>query len=304
MDRSIVDEFFSSLMKKCLQCASAFSSVDWRCPFCGRQPQTDGGIPVLAPELVNGDGTDAAYPFEALVHAEASHFWFRNRAALIGWAIRTHFPEATSVLEVGCGAGGVLLDIKQTNPGARLTGSELLLPGLRRAQQRLADVELVQMDAHHIPFENEFDVIGAFDVLEHIDDDESVLREMKGALTSSGGIVITVPQHQWLWSQFDEACGHRRRYTRRDLIGKLRAAGFEPLRVTSFTSFALPLLMAARRRKRTVDLAQEVSVPIAPVNMLLWTLASLERALIAADVSFPAGGSLLVVAVARPPALS
>jgi SAM-dependent methyltransferase len=256
---------------------------------------------MFAPELVDGDGTDAAYPFEALVRAEASHFWFRNRAALIAWAIRTHFPAATSVLEVGCGAGGVLLGIQQTSPRARLTGSELLLPGLRRAQQRLAGVELVQMDAHHIPFEREFDVIGAFDVLEHIDDDESVLREMNRALAIGGGIVITVPQHAWLWSQFDEACGHRRRYTRQGLVGKLRAAGFEPVRVTSFTTFALPLLMAVRRRNGAVDLAQEVSVPIAPVNMLLWTLASLERALIAANVSFPAGGSLLVVAVARPP---
>jgi SAM-dependent methyltransferase len=208
------------------------------------------------------------------------------------------------MLEVGCGAGGVLLDIKQTNPRARLTGSELLLPGLRRAQQRLTDVELVQMDAQHIPFENEFDVIGAFDVLEHIDDDESVLREMKGALAAGGGVVITVPQHQWLWSGFDQACGHRRRYSRRDLVGKLRAAGFEPVRVTSFTSLALPLLMAVRRRSRAVDVAQEVSVPIAPVNVLLSTLASVERALIAANVSFPAGGSLLVVAVARAAAVS
>ena len=287
-------------MKKCLQCESSFSSVNWQCPFCGRQPQTDGGIPVFAPELVNGDGTDAAYPFEALVRAEAAHFWFRNRAALIGWVIRAHFPGATSILEVGCGAGGVLLDIQQANPRARLTGSELLLPGLHRARQRLTDVDLLQMDAQHIPFENEFDVIGAFDVLEHIDDDESVLRQMKGALAPGGGIVITVPQHEWLWSRFDEVCGHRRRYTRRGLIAKLRAAGLEPLRVTSFTSFALPLLMAARRFKREVDLGQEVAVPVAPLNALLGMLASLERALIGTNVSFPAGGSLLVVAVSRP----
>jgi SAM-dependent methyltransferase len=287
-------------MKRCLQCSSSFSGVNWQCPFCGLQPQTDGGIPVFAPELVNGDGTDAAYPFEALVSAEASHFWFRNRAALIGWALRAHFPGATSILEIGCGAGGVLLDIQRSNPGARLTGSELLLPGLQRARQRLADVEFVQMDAQHIPFENEFDVIGAFDVLEHIDDDESVLRQMKGALVTGGGIVITVPQHEWLWSRFDEACGHRRRYSRRGLIRKLRSAGFEPVRVTSFTSFALPLLMAARRNMRDVDLAQEVSVPVAPLNALLWTLGALERAFIAANVSLPAGGSLLAVAVSCP----
>jgi len=286
-------------MKKCLQCASAFESADWRCPFCGRQPRTDDGIPVFAPELVDGDGTDAVYPFEAFVRAETSHFWFRNRAALISWVIRKYFPAATSMLEVGCGVGGVLLDIRRTNPRARLTGSELLLRGLQQAKQRLTDVDFLQMDAQHIPFQGEFDVIGAFDVLEHIDDDESVLRQIRAALTTGGGIVITVPQHQWLWSRFDEVCGHRRRYTRHDLIGKLRTAGFEPVRVTSFTSFALPLMMAARRYRRDVDLEQEVSVPVVPVNGLLWMLASLERALIAAGVSFPAGGSLLVVAVAK-----
>jgi SAM-dependent methyltransferase len=286
-------------MKKCLQCAAAFDSSGWQCPSCGREPGIEGGIPVFAPELVEGDGTDAVYPFDAFVRAEASHFWFRNRAALISWAIRTHFPDATSVLEVGCGAGGVLLDIQQANPRARLTASELLLSGLRQAKQRLADVDFVQMDAHHIPFEKEFDVIGAFDVLEHIDDDDSVLREMKAALAAGGGIVITVPQHEWLWSEFDKVCGHRRRYTRRDLVAKLRAAGFEPLRVTSFTSFALPLMMAVRKSRGEVDLAQEVSVPAAPVNGLLWMLASAERAMIAAGLSFPVGGSLLAVAVPR-----
>lgn len=286
-------------MKKCLQCASAFDGADWRCPFCGCQPRTDQGIPVFAPDLVAGDGTDAVYPFEAFVRAEASHFWFRNRAALISWVIRKYFPAATSMLEVGCGVGGVLLDIRRTNPGTRLTGSELLLRGLQQARQRLADVDFVQMDAQHIPFVGEFDVIGAFDVLEHIDDDESVLRQMRAAVAAGGGIVITVPQHEWLWSRFDEVCGHRRRYTRRHLLDKLRSAGFEPVRVTSFTSFALPLMMAARGFTRDVNLEQEVSVPVAPVNSLLSMLASAERALIATGVSFPAGGSLLVAAVAK-----
>jgi SAM-dependent methyltransferase len=152
------------------------------------------------------------------------------------------------------------------------------------------------MDARHIPFDSEFHVIGAFDVLEHIDDDQAVLREMHRALVRGGGIVITVPQHRWLWSTFDEFSGHKRRYTRRELVGKLAANGFQILRVTSFTSFVLPLMIASRVRRRAIDLDQELTV--APVvNRALTGVATLERAAIRAGASFPAGGSLLAVAV-------
>lgn len=66
------------------------------------------------------------------------------------------------------------------------------------------------MDARRIPFEGEFDVIGAFDVLEHIEEDERVLGQLNAALRSGGGIIATVPQHQWLWSEMDTVSGHRR----------------------------------------------------------------------------------------------
>src|SRR5262245_12800338 len=201
-------------MKRCLECSAVFDGEGWKCPICGRIPSTADGIPVLAPELVNGDGTDANYSYDLLVRAEASHFWFRNRASLISWMIRTHFPSAGSILEVGCGAGGVLVEIQRGNPGARLVGSELLVRGLHEAKRRLPDVQFLQMDARRIPFESEFNVIGAFDVLEHIEDDRGVLREMHRALADGGGIVVTVPQHRWLWSGFDEYSGHKRRYTR------------------------------------------------------------------------------------------
>ena len=152
------------------------------------------------------------------------------------------------------------------------------------------------MDARRIPFENEFDVIGAFDVLEHIDEDEAVLVQMHEALVSGGGIILTVPQHPWLYSSFDELSGHRRRYTRRDLLRKLRAAGFDPLHVTSFTSFALPLLAASRLRRPQIDLERELSIP-GLFNRALLAVASLEQAVIRSGVSLPAGGSLLAVAV-------
>jgi SAM-dependent methyltransferase len=285
-------------LKKCLGCFTPFDGLDWRCPACGHELRSDHGIAVCAPELVSGDGTDAEYPFDVLIQAEEFHFWFRSRAALIAGTIAKYFPAATSFMELGTGAGGVLLEIRRRRPALRLVGSELLLRGLREARKRLPGVELIQMDARRIPFISEFHVIGAFDVIEHIDDDETVLGQMHAALMPAGGIVITVPQHPRLWSAFDEFSGHRRRYSRRELVEKLTAAGFDVVRVTSFTSFLLPLLIAARRRRGAIDLARELAVPAA-LNRVLLGVGALERAVIRAGVSLPLGGSLLAVGVRR-----
>ena len=203
-------------------------------------------------------------------------------------------------MELGTGAGGVLLEIGRRHPALRLVGSELLVRGLHEARRRLPGVELLQLDARRIPFTSEFDVIGAFDVIEHIDDDEAVLGQMRAALVNGGGIVVTVPQHPWLWSAFDEFSGHRRRYTRRELVAKLTAAGFDVVRVTSFTSFLLPLLVASRQRRRKIDLARELAVP-ATLNRALLRIGALERAVIHAGASLPLGGSVTVTA---PPTVS
>ena len=76
-----------------------------------------------------------------------------------------------------------------------------------RAVSRVPDVQLYQLDGRRLPFEEEFDVVGAFDVLEHVDDDGLVLAQMHQATKPGGGIIVSVPQHPWLWSAVDEFSG-------------------------------------------------------------------------------------------------
>jgi hypothetical protein len=116
---------------------------------------------------------------------------------------------------------------------------------------------------------------------------------MFAACRSGGGVIVTVPQHAWLWSERDEHARHRRRYARRDLLRKLAAAGFQRPWATSFVSLLLPLMVLSRRRKRSAS--QELEVGRA-ANRALGAVMGLERALIGAGVSFPAGGSLLALA--------
>ena len=175
----------------------------------------------------------------------------------------------------------------------RVAGSELHAEGLPFAARRAPGAELMQMDARRIPFCAEFDVVGAFDVLEHIEEDEQVLRGIFDACRPGGGVLLTVPQHAWLWSRRDEIARHRRRYSRRELLAKLASAGFRRPWATSFVSLLLPLMALSRRRKDVSSAELEVGDA---ANRVLLAVMALERGLIRAGLRLPAGGSLLVAA--------
>jgi SAM-dependent methyltransferase len=161
----------------------------------------------------------------------------------------------------------------------------------------LPDVFVFQPLAARLPFEREFDVVTALDVLEHIDDDREALTAVFRAVRPGGGVVLTVPQHRWLWSAVDEFSCHRRRYTRGDLEEKIRASGFEVCRATSCFATTLPLVIASRSRSTlgTFDPVRELQIPRA-LNSLLNGLVECEWTAIRLGVSLPVGGSLLVVA--------
>jgi SAM-dependent methyltransferase len=285
-------------VKLCRKCDSRIVDIDWRCPSCGDRPGTIDGFIAFAPEEAQlNPGFKAEY-FGALSKLEEGNFWFKARNRLITWALRRHFPAAENFFEIGCGTGFVLSAIAETSPGLRLFGSEIYSTGLEVAAKRVRKSTFFQMDARNIPFEEEFDVIGAFDVLEHIHEDEKVLSRMYRAARAGGGVILTVPQHPFLWSRQDEHACHVRRYTSSELRSKLEAAGFTVTQISSFVSLLLPVLAVARLRNRSVaeefDPLEELRMGRV-ANAVLDRVMALERVLIQLGVSFPAGGSLLVV---------
>ena len=290
-------------MKVCAACGSARIDGAWRCADCGNQPEMMDGVTAFAPALAaSGAGFREDY-FADLAAIEAGSFWFRARSALIIWAMRRYLPNPRNFLEIGCGTGFVLRGLRGAFPSAELSGSEVFTAGLAFAAERVPSARFYQMDAREIPFRDEFDAIGAFDVIEHIEEDEAVMAEVGRALRPGGSFLITVPQHPALWSAQDEHAFHVRRYVARDLRRKLEAAGFEILRMTSFVSLLLPMLFASRRRMPAAassdfDAIDAVRLPWV-VNRILEVVMAVERAVIRGGVSFPAGGSLLVVARKR-----
>lgn len=234
--------------------------------------------------------------FQNLYNLESGNFWFRNRNKLIIWALKKFFPAANNFLEIGCGTGFVLSGIGKTLPHLELCGSELFDEGLVFAQHRVPNSKLIQLDARQLPYTKAFDVIGAFDVIEHIEEDEQVLKEVYRACRQ--GIVLTVPQHKWLWSYQDEHSCHKRRYTRKELVKKVEAAGFTVAFSSSFVSLLLPIMLLSRLRKKAsddFDVTAELRLP-ALANKLLEIILQVELFLIGNSVRLPAGGSLLLIA--------
>ena len=268
----------------------------WTCGACGYVPETFAAVPLLAPEVADGF---SPHSFDLLATAEAKSFWFRQRNALIVETLGRHAAGAASFLEIGCGNGYVLGAVREALPHLDVAGAELHPEGLAHARRRLPDVPLLQLDARRLPFVGEFDVVGAFDVLEHIDDDRAALLSIHRALNRDGLLLITVPQHPWLWSAADDAARHRRRYSRRALRELLAATGFRVLLTTSFVSTLLPLMAASRlaERMRSAPYDEMREHRSAErLGPLLERPLMLERALIRRGVSLPAGGSLLAVA--------
>ena len=283
-------------MRLCLSCHQAFDAASHAipCPACGGKVAYEQGVPCYAPALAHESPGFRSEHFAKLAALEGKNFWFRARNELIVQVLRKYFPNAQNMLEIGCGTGYVLRGITRALPDLQASGSEIFLEGLGFASRRLPTADLFQMDAREIPYDNEFDVI------EHIEEDERVLREIRRALKPRGGVAITVPQHPWLWSKQDENACHVRRYRCSDLHGKLKAAGLSIVFSSSFVSLLLPLLAVSRMRKRNASRAREINTELNPgalVNNILYHVLRLELFLIRVGIRFPLGGTRLVVAM-------
>lgn len=282
-----------------MRCSFNWPEGTARCPACTVAEARVDGFVSYAPEMAHQGGGFRPEAYEMLAGLEASNFWFIVRNDIIEWAFRTYAPVVRSFMEVGCGTGYVLERLVKIYPQAAAIGTEIFVTGLPYAAQRVKSAHFAQMDARHIPYRDEFDAIGAFDVIEHIEQDDEVLSQVHGALRPGGILVLTVPQHQWLWSAADDYAMHQRRYSAQELHQKLRKAGFELLRSTSFVSTLLPAMMLSRlvSKRKTEQYDPRVELRLHPwMNRLFATLMRFELVVIRQGWNWPWGGSRLVVA--------
>jgi SAM-dependent methyltransferase len=225
---------------------------------------------------------------------EAGSFWFRSRNKLILWALKKHFPYVRSYLEGGCGTGYVLSAVEKAFPLWRIAGLDPFVEGLRVARKRTERAELFRADLRNLPWDDEFDLVGVFDVLEHLEDDQQALSSLRRALRPGGGILVTVPQHPRLWNSTDDMARHVRRYRRGELEKKMESAGFRVVYSTAFIFILLPFMVWSRRGQTSGRAKLELGLP-AFLDRILEIVLWVERLLIFCGFRFPVGGSRLVV---------
>jgi SAM-dependent methyltransferase len=266
------------------------------------EPTILQGIPCYAPEKAFLNDQFPSDNFERLLRKEEGSFWFRSRNRILKYLFARYLSgRPAHVLELGCGTGYVLKGLSELK-NLQLTGAEIYLEALVQARRRLPSVRFVQADAARLPFDSEFDAIGAFDVLEHVQEDERVLVQIHRALKPSGFLFVTVPQHAFLWSRTDCLALHKRRYARSEIIAKIERAGFRLRFVSSFVCSLLPFMILSRWLKTgsskdgtTAAQVCELDVPRI-LNGMLELGMRVDEWLIRCGFSLPWGGSLVAVA--------
>jgi len=181
---AVIREF---MMKHCTHCGQSFSSCTWRCAYCGHEPPVEHGFRILAPKAIEANRSYDEQFHRNLAALESVCFWFRNRNRLTQSAVDRFFPDAESFFEIGCGTGFVLAFLAGKVPDLKLTAGGLCPSGLLFVAERVASAELLQVDAQDLPFQEEFDLIGSLNVIDHIDDDQRVLEQIHQSLKPGGG---------------------------------------------------------------------------------------------------------------------
>ncbi len=251
--------------------------------------------------MVSAAHRDGGYDpsmFARLAEIEDKSFWFRARNRLIVQIVSEISAPGDRFLEIGCGTGYVLQALVR-QCGLRAVGSDPFATALGYARRRVPEASFVELDARAMPYKESFDLAGAFDVLEHIDDDIAVLCGLYRAVRPGGFVILTVPQHPSLWSAADTQARHVRRYRQAELIDRVTQSGLVPVRATSFVTSLLPLMALSRWRTRDSQQPYDPTVDLVlptPINRLFETVLDFERSLIARGIDLPVGGSLVLVA--------
>jgi 2-polyprenyl-3-methyl-5-hydroxy-6-metoxy-1,4-benzoquinol methylase len=242
---------------------------------------------------------------QRLVAAEDRHFWFRARnqiiAALIAPTIEA-LSDGFRILEVGCGSGNVLRVLQRLARDRGVVEALELSPEAAEVARARTGLSVTNGYLSDLDASATFDIIAAFDVLEHISDEHAVLQQMRARLRPGGRLVLTVPAHQGLWSSFDVASGHVRRYSPASLSKALRATGFRVEYLSYFMSLLFPPMWLRRRlaNRNTNDMAATLDsefqvVPV--VNTIAYELLRREASAVGRRWRLPMGTSLVVVAV-------
>ena len=221
-----------------------------------------------------------AHHYPILFQVEETHWWYVGRRRIIQSLVERIGPTLNNsnprILDVGCGTGA---NLKMLAAYGKAEGVDISSQAVEFCRQRgLDSVKLGA--AEQLPYENDsFELVTALDVIEHLDDDNAGLQEMRRVLRPDGRVLLFVPAFMFLWGVQDDVSNHRRRYTLPSLLKAVEAAGFS-VEWSSYANFSffLPVLVV-RSVMRWLGLRAETEygINISPLNGFFGHLFAAER---------------------------
>jgi SAM-dependent methyltransferase len=236
--------------------------------------------------------------YRIMAEKEAFHWWFVSRRHFFGGILKRYLrprESRQSILDIGCGTGGNLPLLSRFGP---VTGLDISDEALRFCQNK-GFQKLIKGSAEQMPFpDNSFDLAGCFDVLEHLDNDSAAIGEIQRLLRPGGLALIAVPAFQCLWCPQDEYLHHRRRYSKKELIKKLKSVGLKILASDYFIIPTVPVIILVRFMERLLSRGRrphsyDFILP-RPINAFMIFLMRLEE-LWRRFLPLPLGSSLYVL---------
>ncbi len=228
---------------------------------------------------------------------ESSYWWFTARAHIIHSLINHYcsLKRGSTVVDVGCGTGGFLSELAQEYTAIGTDTSPIAIEYCKK--RGLEHLHLGTLD--DFPKSKwTVDAVTMLDVIEHIEDDKAVVKQVHDLLRPGGYFIASVPANMWMWSAHDVIHMHYRRYNRDNFRQLLENAGFELIKLSYFNSFLFPLAALKRMTQRSLK-PEDIHAVVDPVPGIVNTLFDFifkAETPFLKMLSFPVGVSLVAIA--------